>query len=199
MFGIIFFIAITFYLLIKLNEILGTRTGFFADKEKLRNFSKQSTVQEAVISEKNDKVSEVKKVYPAFNSEDFLDKAQKAFKIIFEAYSRGNTKILKELLAPRIFHAFSMAIEDRKKRKEILDGIFVRFISSEITEVSFEEDTVLVTVKFETEQSNVLKSEDGVILEGNADFVEKRTEIWVFGRKKKSNDSRWYLYEIKSD
>jgi predicted lipid-binding transport protein (Tim44 family) len=199
MFGIIFFIALTFYLLVKLNEILGTRAGFFVEKERFRDFSKKSNVQDAVVSEKNDKVSEMKKIYPSFNSEDFLDKAQKAFQIIFEAYSSGNTRALKELLAPRIFHAFSMAIEDRKKRKEILEGIFVRFISSEITETSFEEDTVLITVRFETEQSNVLKSEDGTILEGNADFVEKRTEVWVFGRKKKSNDSRWYLYEIKSD
>jgi predicted lipid-binding transport protein (Tim44 family) len=182
-----------------LNDILGTRTGFHIDKENLRDFSKKSTIEEVTPTVPNGKFAEVKKFYPAFTAEDFLSKAQKAFQIIFEAYSKGDTKTLKGLLAPRIFHAFSMAIEDRKKRHETLEGIFVRFINSEITDVSSEGDTAYITVKFETEQSNVLKSEDGTVLEGNADFVETRTEIWVFGRKKSSGDTKWYLYEIKSD
>jgi predicted lipid-binding transport protein (Tim44 family) len=141
----------------------------------------------------------VKDVYPTFDAKDFLDKAQKAFELIFTAYSKGDTKTLKGLLSPRIFHAFSMAIEDRRKRHEMLEGILVRFVNSEIVGVSSEGDEIFITVQFETEQSNVLKSEDGTILEGNTDFVEKRTEIWLFCRKKSSNDSRWYLYEIKSD
>jgi predicted lipid-binding transport protein (Tim44 family) len=91
-----------------------------------------------------------------------------------------------------------MAIEDRKKRGEILEGALVRFVHSEITDVSNVDDDLFVTVKFETEQSNVLKLKDGTILEGNADFIENRTETWSFSKKKTSADARWYLHEIKS-
>ncbi|MDR1334082.1 MAG: Tim44/TimA family putative adaptor protein [Holosporaceae bacterium] len=201
MFGLFFFIALTVYLVTRLNDILGTRTGFYADKENLRDFSGKNITREAVVTEKknDDMVSAVKDAYPMFDAKDFLNKAQKAFEIIFTAYSKGDTKTLKGLLSPRIFHAFSMAIEDRKKRREVLEGILVRFVNSEITNVSSERDEIFITVKFETEQSNVLKSEDGAVLEGNTDFIEKRTEIWIFYRKKSSDDSRWYLYEIKSD
>ncbi|MDR2781042.1 MAG: Tim44/TimA family putative adaptor protein [Holosporaceae bacterium] len=199
MLGLFIFVIITIFLLTKLNDILGTRTGFYINKDNLHDFSKESVIQETTVSEADNKVMEVRKAYPTFNPEDFLGKARRVFEIVFEAYSKGDTKTLKGLLSPRIFHAFSMAIDDRKKRREILEGIFVRFISAEIVDVSSTDDEVFVTVKFETEQSNVLKSEDGTVLEGNADFVEKRTEIWSFSRKKSSNDPRWYLYEIKSD
>jgi predicted lipid-binding transport protein (Tim44 family) len=192
------FVILTFFLLIKLNEVLGIRVGFRIQKENLRSFTNEETVQETTASEIDKKISQIKKLYHIFDANDFLGKSKKAFEMIFNAYSRGDVKTLKGLLSPRIFHAFSMAIEDRKKRGEILEGILVRFINSEIVEVNSSEDEMFITVKFETEQSNVLKSEDGAILEGNADFVENHTEIWLFSRKKSSSDSRWYLCEIKS-
>ena len=106
---------------------------------------------------------------------------------------------LKELLAPRIFQAFSMAIKDRKSRNETLEGILVRFICTEIVSSDVSASDLFITVRFETEQSNVLKDGNGQIIEGNADFVETRTDVWVFSRKKDSTDPRWFLYEIKSE
>jgi predicted lipid-binding transport protein (Tim44 family) len=178
--------------------VLGLRMGFHIKKDDFHDFSNKSVPQETAASEIEKRFLQFKKLCPSFNAMDFLQKAQKAFEIIFHAYSKGDVKTLKSLLSPRIFYAFSMAIEDRKKRGEVLEGVLVRFIHSEITGVSNVDDDLFVTVKFETEQSNVLKSKDGTILEGNADFVENRTEIWSFSRKKTSTDARWYLHEIKS-
>jgi predicted lipid-binding transport protein (Tim44 family) len=178
--------------------VLGLRMGFHIKKDDFHDFSSKSVPQETTASEIEKRFLQFKKLYPSFDATDFLQKAQKAFEIIFHAYSKGDIKTLKSLLFPRIFYAFSMAIEDRKKRGEILEGVLVRFIHSEITDVSIADDNLLVTVKFETEQSNVLKLKDGTILEGNADFVENRIEIWSFSRKKTSTDARWYLHEIKS-
>jgi predicted lipid-binding transport protein (Tim44 family) len=168
-------------------------------KENLHDFSSENVIQETTISEIDKRILRIKKFYPTFNEADFLNKSQKAFEMIFYAYSKGDTKTLKSLLSPRMFYAFSMAIEDRKKRNEILEGILVRFISNEIVDADFTDDDVFVIVKFKTEQSNVLKLEDGTILEGNADFVENRTEIWSFSRKKSSTNAKWYLHEIKSE
>jgi predicted lipid-binding transport protein (Tim44 family) len=171
------------------------RVGFYAKRD--RDFS--SDIEETTVSEIDQKISKVKKFYPRFDDKDFLSKAQKVFEMIFYAYSKGDKATLKDLMSPRIFYAFSMAIDDRKKRKEILEGMLVRFIKNEIVDIESSGNEIFVTVKFETEQSNVLKSEDGTILEGNSDFVENRTEIWLFSRKKIATDSRWYLYEIKSE
>ncbi|MDR0678020.1 MAG: Tim44/TimA family putative adaptor protein [Holosporaceae bacterium] len=196
--GFLILILMTFFLIAKLEEIFGKRIGFYIKKENLYDFSPENCIQEIIISEIDKKISCIKKIYPSFDPNDFLNKSKRAFEIIFAAYSSGDIKTLEDLLSPRILKAFSMAIDDRKKRKEIIEGILVRFISSEIINVDMLDDYILITVKFETEQSNVLKSENGAVLEGNADFVEKRTDIWSFSRKKLSKNSRWYLHEIKS-
>jgi predicted lipid-binding transport protein (Tim44 family) len=195
---VLFFIFLTLFLLAKLNDVLGLRMGFHIKKDDFRDFSSKNVPQETAVSEIDKRFLQFKKLYSSFDATDFLQKAQKAFEIIFNAYSKGDIKTLKSLLSPRIFYAFSMAIEDRKKRGEILEGVLIRFIHSEITDISNVDDDLFVIVKFETEQSNVLKLKDGTILEGNADFIENRTEIWSFSRKKASTDARWYLHEIKS-
>ena len=162
-------------------------------------FSEESSVEE-IISPENDlerKIAEVSKIYRRFNHKDFVEKAKKAFEIIFIAYAKGDKKTLKGLLLPRIYNAFSLAIDDRNSRKEILEGSLIRFVKSEIIDISVSGNDIFITMKFDTEQSNVLKSESGEILEGNSDFLENRADIWVFCKDITSTDSRWFLCEIK--
>jgi predicted lipid-binding transport protein (Tim44 family) len=196
MFGLFVFMLLTFFLVMKLNDILGMRIGFKIEEDKLRDFTKSADNE---ISEVDGKMASVLSVYPKFDANDFLDKSKRAFEMIFTAYASGDDKILKELLCPRIFQAFSMAINDRKIRGEILEGILVRIISAEIIDSSVVDDDVCVVVKFVTEQSNVLRSADGKIIEGNSDFVETRTDVWSFLRNRSSKSLRWYLQEIKSN
>ncbi|MDR0968466.1 MAG: TIM44-like domain-containing protein, partial [Holosporaceae bacterium] len=109
--GFILFALLTFFLLNKLNEILGMRIGFRIKKENLYDIEKnKNSDQKLSISEVDKKALKIRKAYPAFNSKDFLKKSEKAFAAIFEAYSKGDVKTLKGLLSPRIFHAFSMAV-----------------------------------------------------------------------------------------
>lgn len=193
---VLIFAIITVVLLVKLNEILGQKIGHNIPRENLRDFTKPK-VEEVPASEKNENL--VKKHFRNFDLSDFLEKAKKAFEIIFKAYAAEDKATLHDLLMPQIYTAFSKAIDDRHQRGEILEGAIVGFDSAEVTDVSVDNRTVFITVKFVTSQSNVLKSADGAVLEGSADFVESRTDVWVFSRKMNAADSKWYLYEIKSE
>ena len=196
MFSLLVFIVITVLLIMRLNDILGMNVGFKVDVRKNDTFSEDSSIEE--VNRDKDKVN-IKDMfgnYADFVPHDFLDKSKKAFEIIFEAYAEGDKRTLKDLLAPKLCNAFSMAIDDRNLSGEKLEGILVRFISADITDVSANDEDVFVTVKFITEQSNVLKDRNGMIIEGNSDFVENRTDTWIFCRKKNSISSTWLLYEI---
>jgi predicted lipid-binding transport protein (Tim44 family) len=137
-------------------------------------------------------------LYPSFNHADFLDKASKAFGVIFSAYAEGDKDTLAQLLSGRIYDAFCRAIDDRNSRGEKLEGVLVRFIKSEIVDTKVDGDDLLASVKFVTEQSNALKNAKGEVLEGNLDYIEVRTDLWIFHREKSSSDPRWLLYEIKN-
>ena len=196
MLTILIFAAVTFFLAVRLNEILGINVGFKISKERFKEAEK-ADIRE--VPELERKLRDVSRGYKKFNTEDFLNKSQKVFEMVFKAYAEEDKGSLKELLAPRTFSAFSMAIDDRRRRRETLEGNLVGFGKVEIIDAEVTKEDIFVTVKFVTEQSNVLKSFDGTILEGSLDFVETRTDVWVFSRKIDSSDPKWFLYEIKSE
>ena len=79
------------------------------------------------------------------------------------------------------------------------DPITCRFISADIVDADISDESLFVTMKFVTEQSNVLKDKNGKIIEGTEDFLENRTDTWTFFRKKFAVDNKWFLYELKQD
>jgi predicted lipid-binding transport protein (Tim44 family) len=173
-----------------LNELIGIDIGFKIEKERLNNDYFENKKKEKNIFGDD---------MPTFNPDDFLAKAKKAFAIIFKAYAEGDKDTLSTLLSPSMYKAFAMAIDDRNDRKEILCGTIERFASAEIIDTGVRGNDLFVVVKFVTEQSNVLKTQSGEILEGSPDFIESRTEIFSFFRNKSSKDERWILCEIKEN
>lgn len=211
---LLFFLIITVLLIIKLNNIMGMDIGFKVDVEKtnerFKDVSKEAEIKDvngdsddSTHSEENPfgadiSTSEYKGVYSNLVPRDFLPKAKKAFEVIFEAYAEGDKETLKELLSPKICKAFCMAVDDRESRGEKLEGLLVRFVRIDIISVTTRNDgEVLITVKFVTEQSNVLKSRSGTVIEGDSNFVQNRTDQWVFARKMQSKSATWFLQEIK--
>jgi predicted lipid-binding transport protein (Tim44 family) len=166
------------------------KNNLFPDENSVKEISPDFKIQE--------KIEKLSKIFPTFNGHDFLEKAKKAFEIIFVAYAEEDKNTLNNLLSQRMYSAFSLAIDDRKNRREKLEGLLVRFISAEIIDVTIEGNDVFLDVKFVTEQSNVLKNRLGEVIEGNSDYVEVRTDVWSFNRKKISANQMWLLYEIKN-
>lgn len=199
MLGLLIFVIITVFLIIRLNDILGMNIGFKMDVKK--HFNEDSSIEEINQENNNDNNVNIKSTfakYANFIPPNFLETSKKAFEIIFTAYAIGDKQTLKDLLAPKLFHAFSMAIDDRNSRGETLEGILVRFISADITDISVNDNDIFITVNFVTEQSNVLKDSNGSVIEGNSDFVENRADKWIFFRRKDASSAAWFLYEIIS-
>lgn len=197
MVALIVFALLTFFLMVKLNGILGFHVGFTVEKEKLPEFAK-ADIQDVTMTDLEQKLCRLKDRDPGFDVVDFKRRAQKAFEMIFEAYAKEDKETLRELLDPRVFMAFALAIDDRRKRSEKLEGTIVRFVSVDIVDVNIEEDVCSIVVKFVTEQSGILKNEIGEIIEGNPNFVENRTDVWAFAKEISSNSPAWYLKEIKT-
>lgn len=192
------FAILTFALLIKLNEIIGFRVGFRFERENLHDqVLEDSEIMEVTEDERI--LETVRSGCLGFNQETFLKKAEKVFEMVFKAYAEGDKATLKDLLSPRTFKAFSMAIDERKTQGETLEGSILQFVEISLVDAKIKGDNLFVTVKFITDQTTVLKSRDGTILEGNPEYVDSRTDVWVFSRKVNSADPRWFLHEIKSE
>lgn len=201
MLGLLFFILLTIFLLTRLNAILGIHIGYTMDRDNLPDFEEEDAtdIQDVTLSKKDKNLLVLQKIDPSFTEEIFINKAKKAFEMIFSAYASEDTETLKALMAPRIFRAFHMAIQDRQGRGEKLEGSVLRFIRTEIEDVDLDDGKCFVKVKFVTEQCEVLKNADGDIIEGDLNFAETHTDIWTFSKDVSDRSPAWYLTEIGSE
>ena len=57
----------------------------------------------------------------------------------------------------------------------------------------------LVTVRFVTEQINVVRNAEGQIADGNPNEVQRVVDLWTFRRDTRSGDPNWALTKTESE
>lgn len=147
----------------------------------------------ASISPKGAGLTQIKLADPAFTADGFLKGAKAAFEIILGAFAQGDAATLKPLLSPDVFTNFKAAMDERQAQGETLDAELVGFVSAEIAQAQMDGRIARVTVRFVTEQVNVLRDAGGEVLEGDPNRVTKVTDIWTFTRDTRSKNPNWLL------
>jgi predicted lipid-binding transport protein (Tim44 family) len=138
-------------------------------------------------------LAQVKIADGSFDPRGFVSGARQAFEMIVSAYAQGDTKTLRPLLSDEVYERFASAIKQRQDNKETLETGLVGFEKSEIVAAEMRGSEARVTVKFVTEQINVTRSADGLIVDGNPNEVTRVTDVWTFARDTKSANPNWLL------
>jgi len=133
-----------------------------------------------------------------FDEDGFAEGAKGAFEMVVNAYAQGDRKTLRQLLANDVYGDFEQAIDEREKAGQTLETTLVNIREAEIIEAELQNRTAFVTVKFVSEQINVLKDAEGNVVEGDAEQVLDVTDIWTFARNTRSRDPNWTLVATRS-
>lgn len=193
----LFFAFITVMLIIKLNEIIGMNIGFQKSPNEANGDENDVFVDANISSEDETEKQEIYEYCPDFNEARFLRITENVFKTVFDAYAAGDKDTLKQLLSPKIYRAFVMAIDDRASKGEKLSGSIERMVSVKIDNTKIENNEMYIDVRFVSEQTNILRNANGAIIEGSEDFINTSTEIWTFSRPIDSTEKQWYLSNIR--
>ncbi|MDY6407602.1 MAG: Tim44/TimA family putative adaptor protein [Pseudomonadota bacterium] len=113
-----------------------------------------------------------------WNDNAFLTASKFVFQKILTAFAQWNLKELKQALAPDVYHVFEQDILSRRAKKQQMDFSLICFDSADIVKKTPNNDEV--TVRFKTEQINLLKDEKGKILEGDGMNIAIMQDTWVF-------------------
>ncbi len=220
---ILLFAGIAVFLILKLGRTLGKRTGHETsnddliqpisespndkddDKDNVVTLPSQRRRQEEADKQYNDEknplsigISEIKKIDHNFDPLNFIDGANMAFEMVLKAFVEADGNSLKILLSPNVYENFSTAIREREKSNQHIEDTLVGIEKSDILEASIEGNIANVTVKFITQQVNVLYDIDNKIIEGDPHKVIDVTDIWTFSRDLKSNNPNWILVSTRS-
>ncbi len=181
---------------------LGLLAGFFIwrlyrafDKkpklpgEKIRLVSKETgEVLEMQI------IASEKKIVPSgWDEKSFIVGAKFAFQKILSAFANCDLKTLKNSLSSDVYDVFERDILSRKAQKHQMDFSLICFDSADIIKKSEKNDEI--TVRFTTEQINLLKDEKGEVIEGDKMSISTMTDTWVF---KKIGKDAWIITATES-
>jgi len=144
-------------------------------------------------------VAAVRAADPTFEPIGFAGGARAAFTTIVEAFAKGDTAPLRQLLDSQTFASFEAAIRGRNERREKAETTLIGFEASDIAAAEMEGSIAQVTVRFVSEQINVVRTADGQIADGNPNEVQKVVDLWTFCRDTKSSDPNWLLIKTESE
>jgi len=133
-----------------------------------------------------------------FDAREMVSGARIAFEMILGAYAAGDTKTLKPLLSDEVFANFSQAIRQREQAGEVMEDTLIGVRSAEIVEAGLEGRAANVTVKFVSEQVNVVRDANGAVVDGDPNAVVEVTDFWTFSKDARSRDPNWTLVATRS-
>lgn len=144
-------------------------------------------------------ISAIRAADPSFEPTGFTAGARSAFTTIVESFAKGDTAPLRQLLDPQTFASFESAISGRNERREKAETTLIGFEASDIADARMQGSSAEVTVRFVSEQINVLRNAEGQIADGNPNEVQKVVDLWTFRRDTKSGDPNWLLIKTESE
>ena len=201
-FDIVIFGVIAVFLILRLKNILGTKTDIdnqdVNKEQSSKKFSNIVPLKNNINETSSTEIQKILKVDPQFNINDFLAGSETFFKMVLECFVNGNIDNIKEYTKPSVLKSFKNAINDRIQEKEIEIIELSSIKKHEILSSNITKSSIKIRVLFETLQIRALMDKDKKIIDGDKDNEILVKDEWIFERKINTNNKNWVLIETNS-
>jgi predicted lipid-binding transport protein (Tim44 family) len=136
---------------------------------------------------------------PSFDVARFLEGAKAAYRLILEAFWKGDLDTVRAHVDDHVYDTFATAIEQRKKEGLTLDNRLVTIDQAVISEASAERATAILTVRFEADIAAVTRNSEGQVVAGSLSDAVQTRDLWTFRRDISSRDPNWVLIETDEE
>ncbi|WP_321395763.1 Tim44/TimA family putative adaptor protein [Emcibacter sp.] len=216
------------FIIFQLRKVLGSRTGYDgSDDEDQSSFDRHQAEEDNVVPIRRDKAGSserrendvpenepsvgVKKDSPfygvlcqirdidrTFTLDIFLDGAEYAYRMILEAFWKGDKTDLRNMLNKEVFAQFSKVIDDMKADRHHFDNKLMDVERIDLEDVSLTGTMAEITVRYVSHMVLSTKDEENRIMSGDVTEPVKVTDIWTFCRDVKSSDPNWTLVATRN-
>lgn len=132
---------------------------------------------------------------PSFDVGRFVEGAQAAYRMVLEAFWRGEREELRQLAGPDVFASFDAAITEREAAGHQLENRLVLIERAMIQDARLISGTAEIDVRFDADIAAVTRDKDGNIIAGTMSDAIETHDVWTFRRTLGSNDPNWLLVE----
>jgi predicted lipid-binding transport protein (Tim44 family) len=190
---IILLAMIAGFIILRLRNILGKKTGHEAKSSSIFDEKKYTQFKPKVIKKPSTESS-----FKNIEKKEFLKGAEIAYESIITSFAKGEKENLKKLLTKEIYNSFEQAIDHRNRENIKSELTFIGVKESSVEKFENVNSDHIVTVKIICEIISVKKDKNNIIFEGDPDKIKTVTDHWKFSKDASSENPNWFLSEIIS-
>ena len=136
---------------------------------------------------------------PAFDVARFLEGAKAAYRLILEAFWKGDLESVRGHIDDHVNETFTAAVEQRTKDGLVLDNRLVAIEQAVIAEASADRGIAVLTVRFEADIAAVTRDAQGQVVAGSMSDAVQTRDLWTFRRDLSTRDPNWVLIETDEE
>jgi predicted lipid-binding transport protein (Tim44 family) len=136
---------------------------------------------------------------PSFDVGRFIEGSKAAYRLILEAFWKGDLDAVRSHVDPHVYETFAAAVEQRKKDGLTLDNRLVAVEQAVISEATVERSVAVLTVRFEADIAAVTRNAEGEVVAGSLSDAIQTRDLWTFRRDIASSDPNWLLIETDEE
>lgn len=199
---ILIFGVIAIFLIFRLKNILGTKTGFeetsINKKDQDKKFTNVVSLETKKNVSENTEIDKILEVDPKFNVSDFLSGSKTFFEMVLNSFVNGNLDNVRDFIKPSVFKSFKIAIEERNKENELLVIDLKSIQENKIIKSTITKSSIKINVRYKSLQIRALMDKNKHIIDGDDKKEILVKDEWVYERKINDKNPNWTLIETKS-
>ncbi|HKX22982.1 MAG TPA: Tim44/TimA family putative adaptor protein [Rhizorhapis sp.] len=130
-----------------------------------------------------------------FDVNQFAEGAKSAYRMILEAFWKGDRDELAYLCDNEVYGSFVQAIEAREAEGHSLENRLIRIDRVQISDATISGSVASITLRFDADIAAVTRDKDGNVVAGSMTDAVPTHDVWTFSRDVKSSDPNWKLTE----
>jgi predicted lipid-binding transport protein (Tim44 family) len=132
---------------------------------------------------------------PNFDVGRFIEGAQAAYRMILDAFWKGDREELRHLVGGHVLEAFEEAIGEREAQGHRLENRLVAIEHTVIEDARLSGRTAEIDIRFDADIAAVTRDKDNHVVAGTLSDAIPTHDVWTFRRDLKSQDPNWVLVE----
>jgi len=131
----------------------------------------------------------------SFNLAQFLEGARSAYRLILEAFWKGDRETLRELCDDDVYAGFIAALDAREAAGETLENKLIRIEEVRVHSASLDGRMARIALLFVADIAAVTRDRNGNVIAGSLDDAIESRDVWTFSRNVSARDPNWLLDE----
>ncbi len=208
--GIVLLAMIALFVGLRLYAVLGQRTGHeqrpltrpeaapAADTQVAKTDAPTANPEPSGFAFEQGAAAGVRAIISADSSFDvarFVEGAQSAYRMVLEAFWKGDREELGYLAAPSVREAFEAAINEREQAGHMLENRLVAIERAAIEDARLDGKEAEIDVRFDAYVAAVTRNAEGELIAGSLSDAIPTNDLWTFRRTLGSANPNWVLVE----